>query len=320
MSQLNHSRNETLYEVVDPANAPSHFPTLWLDGSSAIITQLRGQIRRVAPYFRTALIVGESGCGEDAAAHILHKLSPLNQRPFVDLCSGHASQPLTEETLAAAGMVYISHPEQLSPSLQATLVRILRRHGPLAPRLVACAQRSLRPLVTASGFSSDLADYLGALRIVIPPLRERRQDIPQLLIHILQELAARSGARVPELAPDLVDAALLLPWRGNLVQLLSAAEGLMERAAHLILHAPDLDAVLGAISDPTSAYHREVRMIRLDDVIQEHIRAVLYACNGNKLRSAEVLGISRSTLYRMLEIPVHSVPKSLAAAGMQMSC
>ncbi len=102
-----------------------------------------------------------------------------------------------------------------------------------------------------------------------------------------------------------MDAARILPWPGNLPQLYSAAEGLMKHANRRVLHASDLDAVLGSASQPASPHPQETRMLRLDDVIQEHIRSVLVACNGNKLRAAEVLGISRSTLYRMLDIPPH---------------
>jgi DNA-binding NtrC family response regulator len=324
MSQLHQPRN------VEPSNAAAafdpipNFPTStpWLDGSSPAITQLRGQIRRVAPYFRTALLIGEPGCGEEAAAHILHQLSPLSQRPFLDLASADAIALFAnnhgEDALASVGMFYLSCPANVPPEIQTTLLRLLRRYGPQAPRIVAFVERSLRPLVSEGAFSAELADHLGALRIVIPPLRDRREDIPQLLTHVLHSIAAKTGARLPELAPDLTDAAQRMPWRGNLFQLYSAAEGLMERATHLILHAPDLDAVLGAISPATSPHTREIRMIRLDNVIQEHVRAVLFACNGNKLRSAEVLGISRSTLYRMLDLP--SPPCSPPRPSPHMTC
>jgi DNA-binding NtrC family response regulator len=216
-------------------------------------------------------------------------------------------------------MIYIPHPERLSPVFQATLLRLLRKYGANAPRIVAFAGRSLRTLFSTTGFSAELADYLGALRIAIPALRERREDISQLLTHLLQNIAVRSGAPLPDLAPDLIDAARHLPWRGNLPQLSAAAEALMERSTHLILHAQDLNAVLGAISAPITEFHGEVRMMRLDDIIQEHIRAVLSACNGNKLRTAEILGISRSTLYRMLETNFQPSSPALAAASLQMT-
>jgi DNA-binding NtrC family response regulator len=322
MSQRHQPRNLQSPGVAVAPEAVTPFPPLdlWLDGTSPAITQLRSQIRRVAPYFRTALLIGEPGCGEEAAARMIHQLSPLGQRSFLDLASAEAialfADNRAEEELASVGMLYLSCPAQVSPGIQTELLRLLRRYGPQSPRSVAFVERSLRPLVSASGFSAELAEQLGALRIVIPPLRERREDIPQLLVHILQSIAAQSGARLPELAPDLLDAAKRLPWRGNLTQLYAAGEGLMDRATHLILHAPDLDAVLGAISSPIPPHFREVRMIRLDDVIQEHIRAVLFACNGNKLRTSEVLGISRSTLYRMLDLPspLHT------SSGLQLTC
>jgi DNA-binding NtrC family response regulator len=325
MSSLNRLRDLPLAAVL-PARetVPSSPDSLfWLDGSSPAITQLRGQIRRVAPYFRTALLVGEPGCGEHVAAQMLHQLSPLAGHPFLDLASTEAialfDEGSSEDAVASIGMFFISRPEQLSRSIQARLLYLLRKYRPHAPRIVAFAQQSLRPFVSSNDFSPDLADSLGALRIVIPPLRNRAQDIPHLLTQLLARIAIQSGVRVPELAQDLRDAARSLPWRGNLIELTSAAQGLMERSTQLILHAQDLDAVLGAISPSASPYRSEARMMRLDDVIQEHIRAVLSACNGNKLRTAEVLGISRSTLYRMLEIPIHPCSQVCTLPTFQMN-
>ena len=332
MSELNRLRDLSSAAALPALETTSQGipPDLWLAGSSVAMTQLRGQIRRVAPYFRAALFVGEPGCGEDAAAGILHQLSPLSQRPFVNLNSAEAlsifGEARPEDDLASIGMFYISRPDRLSPIAQTTLLRLVRRYGPQAPRIVAFAQRGLRPLVSASGFSAELADFLGSLRIVIPPLRDRSEDIPHLLSNLVERIAARSGAPLPQLAPDLLASARTLPWHGNLPQLYSAADGLMERSNRHILHAADLDAVLGSILQPASPRPHKIRLIRLDDVIQEHIRSVLFACNGNKLRTAEVLGISRSTLYRMLDIPAHpfsqsshSQSQSLDSSDLQMA-
>jgi DNA-binding NtrC family response regulator len=287
------------------------------------MTQLRGQIRRVAPYFRTALLTGERGCGEEAAAHILHQLSPLSHRPFVVLTPSEAELLFdansSPDAVAAQGMLYLPRPERLPRAAQIALLRLVRKRGSQAPRIVAFAERGLRPLVSSGGFSAELADSLGALRIALPPLRDRREDIPALLTHILEDVAAQSSITPPQLAPDLLDAAMALPWPGNLTQMRSVAEGLMEHASNLVLHALDLETVLGAIPQPPLHDRREIRMMRLDDVIQEHIRVVLFACNGNKVHTAEVLGISRSTLYRMLDAQVQPASQSLSPANLRMT-
>ena len=299
-------------------------PAIWLSGSSAVMTQLRAQIRRVAPYFRTALLTGERGCGEEAAAHILHQLSPRSKQPFLELTTADAGDrlgtPNSAESVTKEGMLYLPHPEHLPQIAQAALLRLLRERGSQAPRIVAFAERGLRPLVSTSGFSADLADSLDALRIALPSLRERREDIPQLLTQILHELAKQSAQTPPQLAPDLLDAAMKHPWPNNFAQLYSAAAGLMQLDVRTFLHADDLETVLGSIPQPQSHERLDTRMVRLDDVIQEHIRAVLFACHGNKLRTAEILGISRSTLYRMLEAQAQPAllplsPHSLPMAG-----
>ena len=298
-------------------------PAIWLSGSSAVMAQLRAQIRRVAPYFRTALITGERGCGEEAAAHILHQLSPRSQQPFLELTTAEAEDrlgtPNSAESVTQEGMLYLPHPERLPQIAQAALLRLLRERGSQAPRIVAFAQRGLRPLVSTAGFSADLADSLDALRIAVPSLRERREDIPQLLTQILQELAQQSAEAPPQLAPDLLDAAMKHPWPDNFAQLYSAAAGLMQLEARSFLHAADLETVLGSISQPQPLERPDTRMVRLDDVIQEHIRAVLLACHGNKLRTAEILGISRSTLYRMLEAPSRTALHALSPHSLHMA-
>lgn len=328
MSELNQVPNVSAVDrPPDPErNSIPPPPAVWLAGASSPITNLRAQIQRVAPYFRSALLVGEPGCGEEAVAQVLHHLSPISQRRFISLNAADAlplfREHRSDDALASVGMFYIPRPDRLPGSIQASLLGLARRYGPQAPRIVAFAEHGLRPLVTTNGFSPELAEFLGSLRIAIPPLRDRREDIPQLLSASVQRIAIQSGVPIPQLAPDLTDAARLLPWSGNLPQLRAAAKGLLERANRNILHAPDLDAVLGILSQPPAPQAHQPRMICLEDVVQEHIRSVLFACNGNKLRTAEVLGISRSTLYRMLDAPARpSAPSqstSLHSSRFQM--
>jgi DNA-binding NtrC family response regulator len=297
-------------------------PSIWLAGSSAAMAQLRGQLRRVAPYFRTALLTGERGCGEVIAARILHQMSSLHDRPFLELTPSAAELRFGGSGLPSGpldGMLYLPQPERLPRSTQVLLLRLLRERGPQAPRMVAYAERGLRSLVSSGSFSADLADALGALRVTLPALRDRAEDIPALLTHMLQSISEKKSMPAPELAPNLMEAAMRLPWPGNLVQLQAAAVGLCVRSGTSSLQAADLISVLSTIPDAQPRERHGSCMVRLDDVIQEHIRSVLSACNGNKLRTAEVLGISRSTLYRMLDAQTSSQPLAASSHDLRMA-
>jgi DNA-binding NtrC family response regulator len=295
---------------VDPASPEENMVfyrdvSTFLAGPSPAMSLLLSQIRRVAPYFRTALLTGERGCGEEAVARSLHRLSPLKSRPFLELTPAEAElrfdHRISYDSVVSEGMLYLPQPERISPFAQKSLLRLLGERGSLAPRVVAFAERGLRSLVSAGGFSAELADSLGALRISVPLLRERPEDISELLLEMLRDQAGELGLPMPNLASDLLDAGAKQPWPGNFDRLRSVALGLLERATTEPLRALDLEAVISGLTTPSPHDRREVRMISLDRVIQEHIRAVLFARNGNKLRAAEVLGISRSTLYRMLK-------------------
>lgn len=276
----------------------------FLAGQSPAMSRLHGQIRYVAPYFRTALLTGERDCGEEAVARALHRLSPLAHRPFVELTPDQAELRFDETnphlSSSTEGLIYLPHPERLHPISQKSLLRLLRERGAQAPRVVAFAENGVRSLVGMGTFSSDLADSLAALRIAVPPLRDRSEDIPALLSALLQEQSEHRGLQPPNLTSSLLDAANRELWPGNFAQLHSVAVALLARNQDVPLQASDLNAVLHALPSSPLPERRSTRMITLDQVIQEHIHAVLFACKGNKLRAAEVLGISRSTLYRML--------------------
>jgi DNA-binding NtrC family response regulator len=278
-----------------------------LIGNSASVTNLRSQIQRIAPYFRTAMLTGDRHCGDRAAAELLHKLSPLSDRPLLILDPTEAEMMLGESfpptAVTDAGMLFLTWPERLSRTAQMTLLRLLRQRKPIPPRVVVFAEHGLRPLVTTSNFSAELESTLGALRIALPRLSDRSEDVPALLQVHLHAAAAESALPVPQLTQSLLDAARQHPWPDNLRDLETLANLLLERNANQPLDADDLAAALQSVPSGPPADRRAVRLIRLDQLIQEHVRAVLLACNGNKLRAAEVLGISRSTLYRMLDNP-----------------
>jgi DNA-binding NtrC family response regulator len=289
-------------------------PEAWLEGDSPAITRVRAQIVRAARYSRVAFLTGERGSGEEAAAHILHELSPASHRSFLTLTSADAEERFAADgsldSLLTNGMLYLPQTESISLAIQEALLRLIQKRGSQMPRIVAFTEWGLRPLVKAGHFSSELANVLGVLVIKIPSLRDRSEDIPAILSHILQNIAKQSGAATPQLTTDLLDAAMKKPWLGNLIELHSAAEGLMKRAATGSLQARDLEAVLGPVLC-------EACTMRLDDVIQQHIRTVLCACHGDKQQAAQLLGISRSSLYRMLHNETHATQEFLRIQSLQ---
>lgn len=264
-------------------------------GPSPAIARVWAQIRRVAPHFRAALITGEYGCGAEAAARALHALSPVGQLPFTVLDPATAERDST-----TSGLIFLPAPASLSPHAQRTLVRKLRQR-PRTLRIVAELSSDLRACVSAGRIQPELAEALGAVRIPLPPLRDRLADLHILAAHILQRSAERNATPVPSLTDSFYNAAAEFPWPGNVSQLVRVID-------HLVAHTDPATPITGdhllhatvaigaALPTDTPA-----RMVRLEEIVQEHIRSVLIGCHGNKLRAAEVLGISRSTLYRMLD-------------------
>jgi DNA-binding NtrC family response regulator len=257
-------------------------------------------------------------------ARELHRLSPVSGLPFLVLHAAEAEQRLAcrddvPSRLPAQGLLYLPEAARLSRAAQSGLLALLRGPSAWQPalaaagaarstvRVVAFAGQGLRPLVSACAFSPDLASQLDGLRLTLPPLRERAQDVPLLLAHMAQTVADEMGVPPPEFRADFLQAAERLTWPGNLAQMQAVLRRLLRDSsneAHESKHpleASDLHTALESLAETMTGATTGPRLVRLEQVAQEHIRAVLIGCGGNKLRAAEVLGISRSTLYRMLE-------------------
>jgi DNA-binding NtrC family response regulator len=268
------------------------------------MARLWSQIRLLAPHFRVALLTGEPGCGADAVAQTLHDLSPFAGTPLIRIRAADADRQLRHPVAlfgdSPRGALFLTDIDRLSPTSQQVVMRLLkfRRHRRIA--IVASTSVDLRPLVSAGTFHGELYANLGSLRIQIPSLRERVQDIPLLTHQFLQAEATRQGRSVPSLEPGLFGAISDYTWPGNIDQLRSAIAWMLEHGEQPLTSA-ELHSAIAEVRTETESAEAPVRMVPLDHIVQEHVRAVLIGCNGNKLRAAEVLGISRSTLYRMLD-------------------
>ena len=292
VSSPNYSRQEMASILLGPSTSMAH---LWT------------QIRRLAPHIRSLLLTGEADCGQEAIARVLLDLSSQRQRSFISLSAVEVEARL----LRSGGLSYMPQDaflflpdvDKFSPAAQAGLLHLmrLRRSRPFA--VVACARAELRTLVSLGRFSPELADALSSIQLAVPSLRQRAEDLPMLLTHLLTAHSARTARPAPQLSDDFLHAAMQHPWHGNLGEVTRVLASLHNGAPRKEFSAMDLAASLAATSprQPPSTESAPARLVPLDTVVQEHIYAVLRACRGNKLRASEILGISRSTLYRMLD-------------------
>jgi DNA-binding NtrC family response regulator len=167
-------------------------------------------------------------------------------------------------------------------------------------RIVASTGEDLRILVSTGRFSQELYQRLATVEITLPPLRERQEDLPELARHFLERFATLYGRSVREIADEAVERMQQHLWPGNVSELESVLRNTVLRSDGEVLQSHDLPLLANTIDSEQSS----AKSVRLQDVIAQHVLRVLKDCGGNKLRASELLGISRSTLYRMLDANV----------------
>jgi len=295
-----------------------------LTGESFAMRSLRAQLRRAAPHFRIALIIGETGTAKETVALALHRLTAESDATFVahnaasllaalqEVCARPAllnfpesSGSRSRQTLFLADVGDLTYAEQ-SELLQSLKRMAALRNGPERPRLIFATGRDLRGLSGAGHFDRTLYRMISAVEVILPPLRSRPEDIPLITCGLLSRSARSGGISTGAFDGRALSRLQCHDWPGNVREL----ERVVELARQ---HAGDasngVDGVIEAMHLPqlgeftrTAPHSRiEARVDRLDDVIQNHVLDVLLRCSGNKVRAAERLGISRSTLYRMLD-------------------
>jgi two-component system, NtrC family, response regulator AtoC len=301
-----------------------------LVGQSHQMVEIYKLIARVANLDTTVLIQGETGTGKELVARAIHDASARGARPFVvvDCASlpealfeselfGHERGAFTGAVAARRGLLetssggtcFLDEIGELTAPLQAKLLRALqeraiRRVGgndpiPVNVRIVVATNRDLRKLVADGKFRDDLYYRLNVVTLTLPPLRERPADIPILVQHFLEKFAQSAKGPVKRLAPEAQALLASYHWPGNVREL----EHVVERAVALcssdVLLPDDFPPHLhqmpeGAPQLPTSG-------MTLEEVKRWYVNAALERAGGNKLRAAELLGIDRRTLYRILE-------------------
>ncbi len=295
-------------------------------GSSALLKKAKELARRFASTDLPVLLEGETGTGKELFAQAIHNLSPRSRGPFVAVNCAAIPKELVESELfgyqpgaftgarkegqtgkfesADGGTLFLDEVNSMEPGIQAKLLRVLEngemmRLGDTAcrrvdVRVIAASSSPLDQQVRASGFREDLFFRLNIVRIRLPALRERMEDLEEIALHLLGKAAARHGKQVRLIHPDVLDRFRRYAWPGNVRELencLNFAVCLCDGETVELGHLPD------SLLDPAGpeAIGPERKVLALEKSI---VQEALEACGGRIGEAARKLGLSRSTLYR----------------------
>jgi two-component system, NtrC family, response regulator AtoC len=303
-----------------------------LIGKSPKIVEVYKTLARAALSSSTVLVIGESGTGKELVAHAIHDNSPRRTNHFVAVNCGALAENLLESELfghmkgsftgalgdkrglfeeAHGGTLFLDEIGDVSPGLQVKLLRVLQE-GEFKPvgsndtrkadvRVIAATHRDLETLVRSGKFREDLFYRLKVISIELPPLRERLEDLPELINHFVAKFAAKNKKAVSHVSDDAMALLRRYSWPGNVRELEHAIERAVAMTNTAILFPEDFPAELGAgpaLSLPTGASGGPVPASSLEEMEKAHILKVLQDVNYNKSKASEVLGIDRATLYR----------------------
>ncbi len=306
-------------------------------GNSPAVAKITQEIARAAPSRATVLIRGESGVGKELVARAVHFSSPRKKGPFVCLnCAalsrsllaselfGHDQGAFTGATQrkigkfeqSDGGTLMLDEIGELSPAIQAKFLRVLEGHPfervggtqsiKVDVRVIAATNRDLERDVAEGRFRRDLYFRLRVLEIVVPALRKRPEDIPELAHYFLQRFNSETGRKIRGFSPQAMELMRKYRWPGHIRELKNVIERAVVLSRSDLVEPEDLTltqlATSGDTNDPPSisAGNQPFRPMTLDDIERQHIHATLVATGWNKSQAAGMLGIERSTLDRKI--------------------
>jgi len=323
--QARSSRSE-----LEPLAVPEATPEII--GAAPAMQEVFRAIARLARSHITVLINGESGTGKELVARALHRHSPRANQPFIALNMAAIPRDLLESELfghergaftgaqarragrfeqADGGTLFLDEIGDMPAELQTRLLRVLAdgeffpvgAHTPIKVdvRIIAATHQNLDALVAEGRFREDLYHRLNVIRIHLPPLRERRQDIPLLLRHFLKEASLEIKAETKILRPDVEAYLCGVDWPGNVRQLENTCRWITVMAAGKDVHLDDLPPeLLQTSKDNTVNAPAEDWQSALRDWVDEKIRLGLSATRGRRQEAAKLLGYGRNTLTRKI--------------------
>ena len=327
--------NRTLREQVDERYG---LENIW--GESAALHEVLDTIKQVAPSSANVLIEGESGTGKELAAHGIHNLSRRNKAKFVAVHCAALSPQLLESELfghekgaftgaserrigrfeqANGGTLFLDEVGEIDPSTQVKLLRIMSEdrafervggnqtlHADV--RLIAATNKNLEKLVQEGKFRDDLFFRLNVVRITMPPLRERKEDIPLLVRGFLRHFCQANDKPLLDLTTDAMNAFLTYDWPGNVRELRTAIEHGVVMATGPKITLRDLPMAVRQAAgaslprgiSPAKAFGEKMNPLDLQETERKLVLQALATTRGNVTAAAKKLGISRRTLHRKI--------------------
>ena len=307
-------------------------------GNSPAMHRVIEQLKNLAPTDTTVLILGESGTGKELVARALHQNSPRKSKPFVPLnisalpesileselwghepgaFTGAATRRIGKFEYANGGTLFLDEVGEMPMDTQIKMLRVLEdrkitRLGsndekPINVRLVAATNADLKSMMEKGEFRSDLYYRLSVVTIDLPPLRDRREDIPLLIDHFLKDACRRTGKEVEGLSRTVRQVLIGFDWPGNIRQLRNVIEGMLALDSDGKLDVDDLPMELAAIAGkaadgfPNGSGADMLIGRSLTEVEKYYIARALELTGGNREETAQMLGIGERTLYRKIK-------------------
>jgi DNA-binding NtrC family response regulator len=307
-------------------------------GRAPEMERLYRMIAKAANSVHPVLILGESGTGKEMVARSIHYSGPFRDKPFIPVDCGSLVPTLIESELfgyvkgaftganqtksglmamAEGGTIFLDEVGELPVDLQAKMLRAIQekeirpvgstQRVPINVRILAATNRDLEKAVMQGSFRRDLYFRLNVLSLRIPPLRERRQDVPLLIAHFMDRMVRTSGQQ-KTLSDDALKALLAYDWPGNVRELENCLERTFAFTSGPLIHTSDLPPEIAKLPAVESSFangngngNGEARIIPMAELEKRTILSAIAELNGDKLKAARLLRIGKTTLYRKLK-------------------